>query len=149
VNLVDLVNVNFKKGIKEMTKKIITYILIVIVAVGIIVGGFYAYQQLSKTDDTIAPIVSEKCNASSDGKTITYNGKEGSTAMALLIENCTVESNGTGESAFITSINGVKASSSNEGWMYKINGTDAMVGAGQYITKNDDVITWTLATFSF
>ena len=129
-----------------MKKQITTYIAILLIAIAVITGGFYIYQSLA-TKPKSTPIATKTCVISNDNKTITYNGEEGTTALDLLIKKCTVESNGTGESAYVTSINGITANSANEFWSFKINGEMAAVGAGSYITKNSDTITWELSSF--
>lgn len=79
---------------------------------------------------------------------VTYSGVEGKTALELLKSSATVEMSGEGEMAFVTSVNGVKADSTkNQFWSFNVNGTPASVGAGSYITKSTDTITWKLDTF--
>lgn len=129
-----------------MKKQLTTYIVIVILAIGVIAGGFFAYQSFTaKPKET--PVVARVCNATNSGKTITYNGAKDATALSLLQKDCDIETSGTGESAFVTSINGTKANSTNEFWSFKVNGEMASVGAGSYITKDGDTITWELSSF--
>lgn len=130
------------KGGKLMKKQIITFIAILILAIGSIVGGFLLYRTI--ITPKAEPTASKNCGTSNHGKTITYKGKNGLTALALLKKKCTTVSSGTGDSSFITSINGVKASKANEFWLYKVNKKSATVGAGSYTTKNSDTIVWEL-----
>lgn len=77
---------------------------------------------------------------------VSYDGQEGRTALELLQENAEVELEGEGEMAFVTTINGVSAGE-NEFWAFYINGASAPMGAGSYVTSNDDRITWRLENF--
>lgn len=128
-----------------MKKQIITFIAILILAVGSIVGGFLLYRTIITPKAESAVVKS--CDTSNNGKTVTYKGKNGVSALALLKKNCETVSSGTGASSFITTINGVKASKANEFWSYKVNKKLASVGAGSYTTKNSDTIVWELTTF--
>jgi hypothetical protein len=129
-----------------MKKQILTYVIVVLVAIGVIAGGFYGYQALTakKSDSTI---IANSCETSNNGRTVTYKGEDGITALALLNKNCQTESTGQGESSFITKINGVEANSSNEFWSFKVNGEMAMVGAGSHTTNSSETITWELSPF--
>lgn len=80
-------------------------------------------------------------------KTVTYKGQEGKTALELLKNTAKVETSGTGENSFITTINGIAANSKNEYWSYTINGILASVGAATYITKDSDIIKWAITSF--
>jgi hypothetical protein len=129
-----------------MKKQILTYIIVVFVAIGAIAGGFYGYQVLT-TKKSEPVIATSNCETSNNGRTITYKGEDNSTALELLNKKCQTESTGQGESSFITKINGVEANSSKEFWSFKVNGEMASVGAGSYTTKSSDIITWELSTF--
>jgi len=79
---------------------------------------------------------------------ITYKGKNNKTALSLLQGITKVSMSGTGEMAYVTGISGVNADSSkNQFWAFNVNGKEATVGAGSYITKDTDTITWKLSTF--
>jgi len=134
------------EGKYKMKKQITIYISVALIVIGTIIGSFWVYQ-LFTTKSEPTKITTKICNTDNNGKTITYKGKEGSTALVLLQENCATETKGNGESAYITKINGIEANSSNEFWSFKINGEMAQVGAGSYITKDADTITWELSSF--
>lgn len=74
---------------------------------------------------------------------ITYEGKEGVNALTLLRGKATVED----EHGFVTSINGRKADESHEFWAFYVNGKQAEVGAGEYVTSDTDVIEWKIETY--
>jgi len=133
-----------------MKKQVIIYIGIVVVLIGLIVGGFYLYQSgilFPKTKP--APVATKICPTSNDGKTVTLKGKESSTVSDLLNQNCDITSSGSGEMTFIDSINGKSTNPNSEYWSYKVNGEIAMVGAGSYITKENDTIVWEITAISF
>ena len=75
---------------------------------------------------------------------ITYKGKEGNTALAILKTAYNVQTktfDGIGE--MVTGINGVEPDS-KQFWAFYVNGKQAEVGAGQYQTKDGDTISWKL-----
>ncbi|MEI6054263.1 MAG: DUF4430 domain-containing protein [Candidatus Saccharibacteria bacterium] len=128
-----------------MKKQITIYLLVAVVAIGVIFGSFWVYQLFTKKVEVTQ--TTKICNTENNGKTIVYKGKEGSSALSLLQESCQTETKGSGESAYITKINGIEANSSNEFWSFKVNGEMAQVGAGSYITKDTESITWELSSF--
>lgn len=138
--------INFIKKGEKMKKQIIIYVTLVILVAGAIIGGFYLYRSFTPTPEALVTSV-KVCNATDNGKTIIYQGKNNTTALDLLEKNCDIETSGTGESAFVTSINGTKANSANEFWSFEVNGEMASVGAGSYITKDSDTIAWKLSSF--
>ena len=90
----------------------------------------------------------QESQIATNNQQITYSGKDGVTAMALLEQNAKVEFSGTGEMSFVNSVNGVTADATkNQYWAFSVNGEDANVGAGSYITKDTDTITWKLSSF--
>ena len=120
-----------------------------IAVVVLVAAGFLGYQYIqdqsasntatreSGTSTTPTPTVTE-----STSDVVSYQGEEGKTALVLLQENAEVEMSGEGEMAFVTSINGVEADSSHQFWAFYVNGEQAQVGAGSYVTKADDEIEW-------
>lgn len=75
---------------------------------------------------------------------ISYRGAEGKTALDILKSSYNVETktyDGIGE--MVTSVNGVTPDSKHF-WGFYVNGKQAEVGAGQYVTKEGDKITWKL-----
>ena len=76
---------------------------------------------------------------------IKYQGVEGQTALELLKTSHNVETkefSGVGE--FVVSIDGITPNQQTHFWAFYINGAQAQVGAGTYITKFTDVIEWKL-----
>jgi 1-deoxy-D-xylulose 5-phosphate reductoisomerase len=82
-----------------------------------------------------------------NGKEVTYKGKAGVTALALLSQKTKTTTSGTGANAFVTSIDSVTANPKSQYWAFYVNNKASMVGAGSYVTKSSDTITWKLTTF--
>ena len=128
-----------------MKKRNIIYVIIVLVVVGLIAASVYIYQS-NNTPKKASQAQQEILNTPNN-KEITYKGKDGITALALLGQKVKVETSGTGEMSYVTTINGVVANSKKEYWAFSVNGKPAVVGAGSYITKSSDLITWKLSSF--
>ncbi len=92
-------------------------------------------------------IIGETSQDSSQVNTISYQGVEGQTALALLKAGHVVESTTYDFGDFVTSIDGQASDSATNFWAFYVNGTQSTVGAGDYITKNGDVIEWRLEAF--
>lgn len=129
-----------------MKKRIIISIIGAVLLIGVVTTGICLYRAGIIFPSAVQ--AQQKTVTTNDNKQITYRGKDGITALALLGQVAKVETSGTGEMAFVTSINGVSADSTkNEYWAFDINGQPATVGAGSYVTKNSDTITWKLSSF--
>jgi len=128
-----------------MKKRIIISIISALLLIGAIVTAVYLIQSDRVSKD--AEQSEQEILGTNDSKQITYQGKEGITALKLLEQAAKIKTSGTGEMAFVTSINGVVADSTKEFWSFNINGEPALVGAGSYITKDSDTITWELTSF--
>lgn len=129
----------------NMKKRTSTYIAISIMVLALIAIGVAVYginNKPSKISQSQQAVL-----GTTNSKEITYSGKDGITALVLLQQKYKAEISGTGASAFVTSINGLAANPKNEFWAFNINGKPATVGAGNYITKVDDTITWKLSSF--
>ncbi len=74
---------------------------------------------------------------------ITYNGVEGTDALTLLKASHRVETQTSSFGEYVQSIDGVAADSTHF-WGFYVNDKLADVGAGAYITKATDRITWKL-----
>ncbi|MEI7689414.1 MAG: DUF4430 domain-containing protein [Candidatus Saccharibacteria bacterium] len=129
-----------------MKKQVLIYIGIVVLLIGLIGGGFYIYQSTNQKAEPAPVVATKTCPTSDEGRTITYNGKEGVSALDLLNQTCDTLSSGTGASAFVTTIDGITAGA-KEFWSFEVNGEMAAVGAGSLITKDGDTIVWKLTTF--
>lgn len=127
-----------------MKKLNIIGIAIIIIVIGLATGGFLIYQSNNNKNENI-PVTTNKCPTTNEGKTITYKGVAGSTALALLNNICEV---GTDTYGMVATINGLSSNSAkNEFWSFSINGATANEGAGTFITKDSDTITWVLTSY--
>ena len=121
---------------KSKTIAILGTIVIVGAAlVGVSVANDHTKQQTTTTTQT---------QQKKQNDLISYQGQEGKTALVILKSSYNVETktyDGIGE--MVTSINGV-APDSKHFWAFYVNDKQAEVGAGQYVTKNGDKITWKL-----
>lgn len=127
---------------KKFTKQqIIALTAIVLLIVVAIVTGVYYNQSV-----TVQNVVQIQ-KPSLVNSELTYKGKDGITALVLLQENATIVTKGTGEMAYITTINGVTANPKNQYWQLFLNDKSASVGAGSLVTKSTDTITWKLSSF--
>jgi len=130
-----------------MKNKLSTFVIIVVILIGFGTTGVLLYKNgiiFPKTEQTQQETV---ITFTDNGKVATYKGKNNTTALSLLQSNTNVEMSGTGENAFVTKINGVAADSTKEFWSFSVNDTAASVGAGSYVTKDSETITWKLVTF--
>lgn len=82
------------------------------------------------------------------GQTYDVSDFVGKTALEATESKVVVVANGTGENAFVTSISGQSADvKKREFWEFKVNGTQAQVGAGSYIIQNHDQIEWKITNY--
>ncbi|WP_162616381.1 DUF4430 domain-containing protein [Xylanimonas allomyrinae] len=86
---------------------------------------------------------------SADGTEVSYQGVAGKTALEwLLALDPQAFADGEGANAFVTTIGGrASDQSKNEFWAFYVNGEQAQVGAGSYVMKDGDEITWKLETY--
>lgn len=127
-----------------MKKRIIIIVASALIITGLSVGGvMWANGANNNSKATQATTTTEQPTTS-----ITYKGQAGVTALALLQKAAKVEMTGTGDMAYVTSINGTAADSAKKQyWEFDINGAAATVGAGSYVSKDDDTITWKLSSY--
>lgn len=127
-----------------MKKRILIYIVIALVVIGTIASSVYYFQNQENNTSSKAQTKDTVVSVSKD---VTYKGKAGITALALLEQNAKIVTSGTGENAFVTTINDVMANPKNQYWQFSVNGKSATIGAGSYVTQDSDTITWKLASF--
>ena len=108
---------------------------IVIAALGF---GGWAYVAHSPSHE-----VSIITNAQHQTTQLSYHGRSGKTAMALLEKHATVQTKHYSFGDMVTAIDGTKGTGPKY-WTFYVNGKQASVGAGSYTTKNPDTITWKL-----
>ena len=128
-----------------MKKRIIVSIFSALLIIGASTTAIYFNQSVSVPTNNVH--TQQDVLGTTTSKEITYKGKDGITALALLEQFAKIKTSGTGEMAYVITINNITANSANEYWQLNINGKSASVGAGSYITKNSETITWELVTF--
>ena len=74
---------------------------------------------------------------------ISYRGQGGQDALTLLKEHAAVQTKHYSFGDEVMAINGIKGTGPKY-WTFYINGKEASVGAGSYITKSTDTLTWKL-----
>lgn len=127
---------------KKFTKQqIIASVAILLLVITAIITGIYYNQSV-----TVQNVVQIQ-KPSLVNNELTYKGKDGITALVLLQDNATIVTSGTGEMAYVTTINGVTANPKNQYWQLFLNDKSASVGAGSLVTKSTDTITWKLSSF--
>lgn len=130
------------------TKKVIAAVVL-LALVGF--GGFWMMNRsddaekstdntTQQTQETVKPAIT----LSEDGKTVSYEGVSGKTALEVLKEGIDVETQSSDFGDFVTSINGVKADAAKEYWSFYVNGAYANEGAGTYKTTDGEKIEWKL-----
>jgi len=130
-----------------MNKKIVALVIGVLVLVGGGAGAYYLTQNNTASNNQSQTAKTSEEKATWIDNVLTYKGQDGKTALELLEQSATIVKSGEGEMAYITSINNLAANPSNEYWSFNVNGTPASVGAGSYVTKSTDTITWKISTF--
>jgi predicted small lipoprotein YifL len=81
--------------------------------------------------------------AQTERTVIAYEGEDGKTALGILKARARVRTSASQMGELVEEINGVN---NGNGYylIYYVNGAQAKVGAGNYITKNGDQIEWKL-----
>ena len=82
-------------------------------------------------------------NTKSQTTEISYKGENGKDALTLLKRYATVKTKHYSFGDLVTAIDGT-AGNGPKYWTFYINGQEASVGAGAYITKNSDILDWKL-----
>ncbi len=130
-----------------------------IVVLILIVGGGWSLLNQSQAKKTTAPItqseqkktvVTVKVNDGTNEVSYPLTSGVGQTALEVTgtATGGKIVTSGTGTNAFVTSINGrVADSSKREYWNLVVNGKASDVGAGSYTVKENDTISWQIATY--
>lgn len=116
-------------------KKWLIYLLVILLLLG---SGIFVTYYFSHTT------VPAQHSASVEAQ-ITYPGKDGQNAFALLDMDHTV---GLDSSGLVSSIDARKADAGkHEYWAFYVNGELASVGPKEYVTKSTDQIMWKIETY--
>lgn len=117
------------------TKNLIIAVVVIAAAAG---GGAWAYVANSPSHQ-----VEAIANAQHQLTQISYRGQNGVDALTLLRKHATVQTKHYSFGDLVTSIN-ASAGSGPKYWTFYINGKEASVGAGAYVSKNSDTLMWRL-----
>ncbi len=109
-----------------------------VVAIFLLGGGILTYATVATHSD--AQTVT---NAQHQLTQISYRGQNGVDGLTLLKRHATVGVKHYSFGDLVTSINGVSGNGPKY-WTFYINGKEASVGAGSYISKNTDTLKWVL-----
>lgn len=127
-----------------MKKQVTTYIGIGLLLIGLTAGGFYIYQSNNqKNEPTLNTAQTTTPDSTWENNILTYSGKDGITAEDLIKQVAKVTKDQYG---MIASINDV-APNNTQYWQFNVNGASSNEGAGTYVTKDTDTITWKLSSF--
>jgi hypothetical protein len=132
-------NTNHKKPI----------ITLIIAALVVFAGGTAGMLHALKNDDTKAD---QKVAASTPaGKpevkaaettVIEFTAVKDKTVLEQLQSKAKVEVKDSQYGPYVDSINGVKGGTDNKYWSYYVNGQMANIGAGEYVAKGGETVTW-------
>ena len=127
-----------------MKKRILIIASVVLLLIAGASGTAYYFSQTDKKTDTpIAQPVVTTSKSTWENNVLTYSGKDGLTAEDLIKQVATITKDKYG---MVATINGV-APTGNQYWQLNINGASSNEGAGTYVTKSTEIITWKLASF--
>jgi hypothetical protein len=115
--------------------------LIILPLVVILAAAAYGGDVL--LSDKSQPSAQTVTNANHQITQISYHGENGVNALKLLDEKAKVQSKHYSFGDLVTAIDGVSGNGPKY-WIFYVNNKEASVGAGSYITKSSDVITWKL-----
>jgi hypothetical protein len=118
-----------------MNKKLLGIAVLIIV----LIGGGFLWNRNRDTDTTDTNAVA------SLNETISYQGVDGQTALALLKSTYTVETKSYSFGEMVIAINGKSATDGVNFWEFLVNGQQATTGAGDYATTAGETITWKLS----
>jgi hypothetical protein len=117
------------------TKAIILSTAILVAAAGISTVAYVANSPSHKVDVST--------NSQNQTVYIKYTGQSGVDALTLLKKHASIQTKHYSFGDLVTSINGT-AGNGPKYWTFYLNGKEASVGAGSYVTKSTDKIEWRL-----
>ncbi len=123
------------RTVQNPIKKVIIAVAAVLAIGGGITGAVIANSPSHKVGVTK--------NAQNQTTYISYRGVQGQTALALLKKHATVGVKHYSFGDLVTSIKGTPGNGPKY-WTFYVNGKEAQVGAGSYVTKNGDNLSWKL-----
>lgn len=112
----------------------------IVIAVALVVIGTGSWVYIANSP---AHKVHAVLNAQHQTTQLSYQGQNGITALSLLKKHAVVQTKHYSFGDLVTSINGTPGNGPKY-WTFYLNGKQASVGAGAYISKSTDAITWKL-----
>lgn len=137
---------NMKNIFKSKLLLMLAVLLVVIGVGGLILTGGSSSNNATLGEPTNSSSVKTEDSAvvvSEDGTMVTYQGKDGRSALELLKDKTQTQTEDSSFGEYVVSING-KDGGGQKYWLFYVNGQPATVGASDYITKNNDTIEWRL-----
>jgi len=119
----------------------VVILLVILGLVGIFVGPV---AEKNKTNQAVAGLESQAAPVTV--KTISYDGQDGKTALAILQETHKVNIQESSMGPFVMAIDDTE-NQADTFWMFYVDGMLAPVGADQYKTKNGEKIEWRFEKF--
>lgn len=116
--------------------------VVILVAVGMVLT-YSSIFSFSRQSNTVPSAVEDSSNSNIQTSLYSYQGEDGKTALQILKEKYSVETENSSFGEMVKSIGG-KAADDKNFWAFKVNGQMSPEGAGAYQTKADDQITWEL-----
>jgi hypothetical protein len=119
----------------------IKFLVAIMAAAAVVGGGVYCRAAMSSKPVVAGASTIQARPTRTDN--IHYKGQDGRSALALLKQKAAVQTKQSQYGEYVVSIN------ANDGggkkyWLFYVNGQEATVGAGAYITKSSDAIEWRL-----
>jgi hypothetical protein len=125
-------------------KKLETIVIAVVILLLGVAYGFLSNKADAPTTDTNAQQSESAAEQQVPATFVRYPGQDGRTALDLLKASHRVETQSFGDMGeFVQAIDGL-ASDGSHFWAFYLNGSQATVGAGSYVTKSSDSIEWRL-----
>jgi len=127
----------------------IVFIIVIAGAFGIVAAQLQnQHQDIKNLQNQFTTLQSDNTKQDIRTNGVSYDGKDGKTALELLKKLHKVETKDYGAMGeMVLSIDGVKPDST-QFWAFYVNGAMASEGASTYQTKNGDKIEWKLAAIS-
>lgn len=121
-------------------------LLAVIVALVVVIIGATALVVATNPPRTTAKVAETTAThtpaAPAPTTHLSYKGEDGKTALALLKTHAKVVTKESSFGEYVDSINDTAGGTNGKYWTFYVNGAQAQVGAGAYVTKNGDSIEW-------
>lgn len=126
----------FMSRAAQVLKSKVLIVAVIVVALAGVGTGVWAYESNPGNVHTTI-------NAQKQTTDISYQGQSGQNALALLEKYATVKTKHYSFGDMVTSIDGTVGNGPKY-WTFYVNNKEASVGAGSYMTKNSDTLTWKL-----